>query len=99
MSYALGNFHLVLGRQRETKTMPANSISMSPGACHVPNVEDLCVAMFLEGARVLGITSDAPISLEAQARILEAAASLGEKLAFLLEMQSGESAFEPELGN
>lgn len=79
--------------------MAVNSVSMSAAGCHLPNVDDLCVAMFLEGARVLGITSDAPISLDAQARILEAAATLGEKLAFLLEMQSDEFEFEPELGN
>jgi len=63
------------------------------------NIDDLCVAMFLEGARVLGINSDAPMSLDAQAKILEAAASLGEKLAALLEMQGDDVEFEPELGN
>jgi hypothetical protein len=79
--------------------MPANLVSI-PQAYGLPNVDDLCVAMFLEGARVLGIKSDAPMSLDAQARILEAAASLGERLAMLLEMQGGDEAErEPELGN
>jgi hypothetical protein len=72
---------------------------MSPIERYSPDVEDLCVAMFLEGARMLGVSSDSPMSLEAQARILEAAASLGEKLAMLLQMQSHESGAEPEIGN
>jgi hypothetical protein len=79
--------------------MPSNSISMFHAEGYSPNIDDLCVAMFLEGARVLGITSDAPMSLDAQAKILEAAASLGEKLAALLEMQGDESGVEAELGN
>jgi hypothetical protein len=58
-----------------------------------PNVEDLCVAMFLEGARVLGAKLHAPISLDDQAKILQAAHALGEKLALLLEFQC---AAEPE---
>jgi hypothetical protein len=79
--------------------MPANLVSM-PHAYSQPNVDDLCVAMFLEGARLLGIKDNAPMSLDAQARILEAAASLGERLAVLLEMQGGdESERELELGN
>lgn len=82
-----------------TKTMRGNSISTYHDAAQSPNIDDLCVAMFLEGARVLGINSDAPMSLDAQAKILEAAASLGEKLAALLEMQGDDATFEPELGN
>jgi hypothetical protein len=74
-------------------------ILMSPTERYSPDIEDLCVAMFLEGARMLGVSSNAPMSLEAQARILEAAASLGEKLAILLQLQSHESGFEPEIGN
>jgi hypothetical protein len=80
--------------------MPANLVSMSDAYGQLPNVDDLCVAMFLEGARLLGIKDDAPMSLDAQAKILEAAASLGERLAVLLEIQGDhESAREPELGN
>ena len=82
-----------------TKIMRGNSISTYYDAAQSPNIDDLCVAMFLEGARVLGINSDAPMSLDAQAKILEAAASLGEKLAALLEMQGDDAEFEPELGN
>ena len=78
--------------------MPANFDTM-PDVYGQPNVDDLCVAMFLEGARLLGVNADAPMSLDAQAKILEAAASLGERLAALLEMQGNESASAPELGN
>jgi len=44
--------------------------------------------MFIEGARVLGFTVDSPISLDAQKKILQAASSLSEKLAVLLEFHS-----------
>ncbi|HUN57396.1 MAG TPA: hypothetical protein VMU41_04730 [Candidatus Binataceae bacterium] len=68
-------------------------MSISSAEANSPNVEDLCVAMFLEGARVLGAKLNSPISLDDQAKILQAAHALGEKLAFLLEFQC---AAEPE---
>jgi hypothetical protein len=79
--------------------MPANFDSMLNASGHPPNLDDLCVGMFLEGARLLGVPSDTPMPLDAQARILEAAASLGERLALLLEIQGDQAGFEPELGN
>ena len=66
---------------------------MSSAERYSTSVEDLCVAMFLEGARVLGAKMNAPISLDDQAKILEAVNALGERLAFLLEFQC---AAEPE---
>jgi len=54
--------------------------------------------MFIEGARILGISFDQPISLEAQQKIMQAASSLSEKLAVLLEI-TGETECELELGN
>lgn len=66
---------------------------MSSAEADSTNVDDLCVAMFLEGARVLGAKLNAPISFDDQAKILQAANALGEKLAFLLEFQC---AAEPE---
>ena len=68
------------------------------GEGHSPNVEDLCEAMFIEGARVLGFTLDAPITVDAQQKIVQAANFLSEKLAILLEIL-GEAEPELELGN
>jgi hypothetical protein len=68
-------------------------LSMSSAERSSLQVEDLCVAMFLEGARVLGAKLNTPISLDDQAKILEAVNALSEKLAFLLEFQC---AAEPE---
>jgi hypothetical protein len=65
---------------------------------HSPDVEDLCQAMFIEGARVLGFDFGAPMSLEAQEKIAQAAYSLGERLAILLEI-GNEVKCEPELAN
>jgi hypothetical protein len=72
--------------------------SMSSAEGRSANVEDLCVAMFLEGARMLGAKLNAPISLDDQAKILRAANALGEKLAFLLAFQSA-ATLESELPN
>jgi len=56
--------------------------------------------MFIEGARVLGFAFDAPISLDAQEKILQAANSLAEKLAVLLGIPSTiEREAEAELGS
>lgn len=79
--------------------MPATFDFIPNSSGHPPDLDDLCVGMFLEGARLLGIRADGPMSLDAQARILEAAASLGERLALLLEIQGDQSQLEPELGN
>jgi hypothetical protein len=78
--------------------MEKNRISVSCAEGHSPDVEDLCQAMFIEGARVLGFNFDEPISQEAQEKILHAANFLGERLAILLEI-SGEITHELELGN
>jgi len=75
--------------------MLENYVSVFCAEGHSPNVDDLVEAMFLEGARVLGlVASDAPVSVEAQQKILLAAASLTDRLAFLLE---NGSEIKPEL--
>jgi hypothetical protein len=78
--------------------MQKNRVSVCFAEGDSPDVEDLCEAMFIEGARVLGIAFDAPLSLEAQKKILQAACSLGERLAVLLEV-GGEIERASELGN
>jgi hypothetical protein len=79
---------------RETESR----IVVSCAEGHSPEVEDLCEAMFIEGARVLGYAYDAPIPLEAQEKILQAANSLVEKLAVLLAI-NGNIQTEERLGN
>ena len=54
---------------------------------------ELCKAMFIEGARVLGFSLEAPIPREAQERILLAAGLIANGLAALLD-DAGDS--EPE---
>lgn len=69
--------------------MRENCVSVSCAEGHSLGIEDSsCIAMFIEGARVLGFTVDSPISLDAQKKILQAASSLSEKLAVLLEFHS-----------
>jgi hypothetical protein len=63
-----------------------------------PDVEDLCEAMFIEGARILGYAFDAPIPIEAQELIQQAAASLAEKLAILVAIK-GAIEQDSNLGN
>jgi hypothetical protein len=66
---------------------------------HSADIEDLCEAMFLEGARVLGFAfGDQPISLDAQEKIRQAANALSEKLTLLAQMQRAVQC-ETELGN
>jgi hypothetical protein len=55
--------------------------------------------MFLEGARVLGVSLNAPISFDDQAKILRAAHALGEKLELLLEFQNAAEPTASELPN
>ncbi len=43
--------------------------------------------MFVEGARLLGFSLDARISIRAQEQIMEAAQVLADELATLLELQ------------
>jgi len=73
-------------------------VSVSCADGHSPDVEDLCQAMLIEGARVLGFAFGANISLEAQEKIAQAAYSLGERLAILLQI-GNEVNCEAELAN
>jgi hypothetical protein len=78
--------------------MEKNRISIACAEGHSPNLEDLVEAMFIEGARVLGFEFNAPISVDAQEKIVQAANSLSEKLAILLEL-TNDIEREPLLGN
>ena len=63
-----------------------------------PTVEDLCHAMFIEGARLLGFARTNQIPIEAQEKILIAAGHIVEGLTNLLGVQSNAEC-ETELGN
>jgi hypothetical protein len=78
--------------------MRENRVPVSPDEDHSPDIEDLCEAMFIEGARVLGFALDAPISSDAPQKILRAANFLGEKLTILLALLA-EAEPEFEFGN
>jgi hypothetical protein len=78
--------------------MRENYVSVSCAEGHSPNVDDLCEAMFIEGARMLGIPYNAPLSVEDQEKILLAACSLGNRLALLLEIGNAIEC-EQTLGN
>ncbi|MGO9603976.1 MAG: hypothetical protein ACLQAT_11345 [Candidatus Binataceae bacterium] len=78
--------------------MRENRISMWCAEGRSPNLEDLCEAMFIEGARALGFAFDAQISVEAQEKILQAANSLAEKLSILVEIR-GEIERKSKHGN
>jgi hypothetical protein len=73
-------------------------ISVTCEEGRAPDLEDVCEAMFIEGARVLGYSYDAPIPSEAQEMILQAASMLAEKLTVLVALK-GEIDSETEVGN
>jgi hypothetical protein len=75
-----------------------NEVALTSAEDNSSNVAEVCRAMFIEGARVLGFTFDTPLPLDAQAQILEAASSMVEGLGILLKIQSSMER-EPELGN
>ena len=79
-------------QERESRVL----VSCAEG--HSPDIEDLCEAMFIEGARVLGFAFDAPIPVEQQEKILQAANSLVEKLTVLIAI-NGEIGTESQIGN
>jgi hypothetical protein len=81
-----------------SRPMIENRVPVSPDEDPSPDIADLCEAMFIEGARVLGFTLEAPISSDAQQKILRAANFLGEKLAILLAILA-EAEPEFEFGN
>jgi hypothetical protein len=73
------------------------SLDTTRGENNSPSVADLCKAMFLEGARVLGFPENARLPLEAQEEIMEAAGIMAEKLALLMDLQR--EGPEPEMVN
>jgi hypothetical protein len=73
--------------------MQKHNLSKRATEAYLPTAGDLCKAMFIEGARVLGFTLEAPIPREAQERILQAADLLANGLTVLL---GGNAGADPE---
>ena len=65
--------------------MQKQNMSKTDSESYLHTAGDLCKAMFIEGARVLGFSLDAPIPREAQERILLAAGLIANGLAALLD--------------
>ena len=55
------------------------------------SVGDLCQAMFIEGARLLGYAGDALMPTEVQEQIFLAAVQIAEGLGLLLQLQQSKS--------
>ena len=65
--------------------MQKDSLSKKDTENRLFNPGEVCKAMFIEGARVLGFTLEAPIPREAQEQILLAAGLIADGLAALLD--------------
>jgi len=94
---------LINSRQHKRRVIPANvrkfNIKSHASMDSQQNIEDVCEAMYYRGARILGISFDQPISLEAPTeKLCRRASSLSEKLAVLLEI-TGETECGLEVGN
>ena len=68
--------------------MQKQNVSKTDTESYLHSAGDLCKAMFIEGARVLGFSLNAPIPREAQERILLAAGLIANGLAALLDGNS-----------
>jgi len=65
--------------------MQKDNVSKTATESYLDNTGDLCKAMFIEGARVLGFSLEAPIPRDAQEKILLAAGLIANGLAALLD--------------
>ena len=72
-----------------------NRISPKPQLANDPvSLGDLCQAMFIAGARVLGYTGEAPMPTEVQEQVFLAATLIADGLGLLLQTDDDP---EPEL--
>ena len=68
-----------------------NHISTKPPRPTDPvSLGELCQAMFIEGARVLGFAGEAPMPREVQERVLLAATLVADGLGLLLQDEDDE---------
>jgi hypothetical protein len=79
--------------------MSVSSVTTVATESASPNVGDLSAAMFIAGARALGLQPNEVIAPEAQEKIIMAATVLVEGLREVLKMTAAGRHDEPELGN
>ena len=66
-----------------------NRISTKPQVPSDPvSLGDLCQAMFIEGARVLGYTGEAPMPKEVQEQVFLAVSLMADGLGLLLQAEN-----------
>ena len=77
LSFTQGGTHPTVENRISSKPPPPASDPVSLG--------DLCQAMFIEGARVLGFSGEAPMPREVQERVFLAATLVADGLGLLLQ--------------
>ena len=76
LSFTQGGTHQTVENRISSKPpLPSDPVSLG----------DLCQAMFIEGARVLGFTGEAPMPREVQERVFLAATLVADGLGLLLQ--------------
>jgi hypothetical protein len=84
-------------RRERTQTVE-NRSSCKPHISTDPvSLGELCQAMFLEGARVLGFTGEAAMPREVQEQVFLAATLVADGLGLLLEAENDEDDDEQDL--
>ena len=79
----------VFTQRRERTQTVNNRINSKPNLPSDPvNLGDLCQAMFIEGARVLGHTGKAPMPREVQKQVFLAVTLMADGLGLLLQTES-----------
>jgi hypothetical protein len=74
-----------------------NYISTKPHPSDPVVLGDICQAMFLEGARVLGYTGEAPMPRDVQEQVFLAVTLMADGLGLLLEAENDEDDDEQDL--
>jgi hypothetical protein len=77
--------------QRRERIQTVETISINPQVPSDPvSLGDICQAMFIEGARVLGYTGEAPMPKEVQEQVFLAVTLMADGLGVLLEAENDE---------
>ena len=84
--------HCLYPRRERTQTVD-NRISTKPPLPNDPvSLGELCQAMFIEGARVLGFAGEAPMPREVQEQVFLAATLVADGLGLLLQGEDDEAS-------
>jgi hypothetical protein len=71
-----------------------NRSSTKPHPSDPVSLGDICQAMFIEGARVLGYTGEAPMPREVQEQVFLAVTLMADGLGLLLEAENDDDEEE-----